>query len=215
MPNTAAPWSLWYPGASQRPRQGTEDLLLLANSMDYHMGDWRADDDRLRKRPAAKLSYNSTVRYVVNSTFQATIRFNTVELDTGGMTDLQRRNDRIYLPRMNRPGLFLVGGSINGAANNLSASTPDVRITSNAIWAKVAGTDYPFTTRDAMKDRSELTQGEHLAVSTIINSYQAARGGFLDEIWVGMEINSNFNYTVRQADMYAFWVTDVGSIPQS
>jgi hypothetical protein len=215
VPSTASPWTLWYPSSTQRPRQGTEDLLLLANGMDAHMTRWRADDDRLRARPAAKVSWNSTVRYKVNSTAQATIKYNTVELDTGGMTDLQRRNDRIYLPATNRPGLYLVGGSINGLADNLATSVPDVRITSNAVWSKSGGVDYPFTTRDANQDRHETTAGEYLQTSTVVLAYQAALGGFSDELWVGMEINESFNYTVWYAELYAFWITDVGSIPQS
>lgn len=205
-------WAIWYPNSTGRPDRGPNDILLLANTMDSHLTRWRADDDRLRRRPAAKVSYNSTVRYTINSTAQATVRYNTVELDTAGMTDLQRRDDRIYLPKTNRPGLYLVGGSINGLANNLAQSVPDIRLSTNAKWSRQSSVDYPFTTRDMNQDRHETTAGEFFQVSTVVNAYQAVNDAFNAEIWVGLEINSGFDFTVWSADLWAFWLSDVGSI---
>ena len=210
---TASPWTLSYPEPGDRPDHGAEDLWMIADRMDFLLTRWAADDERLRKRPMAKVSYDSTVRYKINSTGQSTVTYNTVQVDNAGMTDLQRRADRIYLPVDNRPGLYAVGGSIYGLADNLTFSQPDIRISSNAKWSTSGGIDYPFTTRDINWDRHETVYGETFSCSTLMHAYQAVDGGFNDELWVSLEINSGFNFTVWYADMFAFWVSDIGSIP--
>ena len=215
---TAAPWQLPYPDAGDRPENGADVLYRLADRMDYHLTNWRADDDRLRRRPAAKVTYDSTVRYKVNSTAQSVITYNNVQLDTFGMTDLQRRADRIYLPGSPRPALYAVGGTVVGLSA-VTPSVPDIRLTSNARWSidTVPNPDvpYPYTSRDQNQDRGDTTRGETFQVSTIINVYKATDGAYDDEIWIGMECNSGTDFTVWYADMWAFWVTDVGTIPST
>lgn len=209
---TASPWTLSYPDATDTPDVADTYLWQLADRMDYLLSNWAADDERLRVRPAAKVSYDSTVRYKINSTGQSTVTYNTVQVDTAGMTDLQRRADRIYLPVANRPGLYAVGGTIHGIADNLTFSQPDIRISSNARWSISGGVQYPFTTRDTNWDRHETVYGETFSCSTMMVAYQAVDGGFDDELWISLEINNGFNFTVWYADMWAFWVSDIGSI---
>ncbi len=210
---TASPWTLSYPDPTDRPDDAHTYLWLLANRMDYLLTQWAGDDERLRVRPIAKVSYDSTVRYQINAAGQSTVTYNTVQVDTASMTDLQRRADRIYLPVTNRPGFYAVGGTIHGLADNLALSQPDIRISSNARWAISGGTQYPFTTRDTNWDRHETVYGETFSCSTIMHAYQAVDQGFDDEIWVSLEINNGFNFTVWYADMWAFWVSDIGDIP--
>jgi hypothetical protein len=222
MGSTAAPWSLPYPDSTDRPQDGADALWRLADRMDEHLTDWRADDNRLRRRPAAKVSYDSTVKYHIGGpATQATVTYNTVQLDTGGMTDLQRRADRIYLPRSPRPALYMVGGSVVGLSdiNPLPPLFPTLSMTSNARWTidtvPAPDVEYPFLTRDQNADYGESVRGETLTISTMVNAYEAVDGAFDDELWVAMEVTTLTTFSVWYADMWAFWTTDVGTIPST
>lgn len=221
MGSTAAPWSLPYPDGTDRPQDGAFQLWQLADRMDFHLTNWQADDRRLRRRPAAKVSYDSTVRYNVGGLAnQDTVTFNNVQLDTFGMTDLQRRADRLYLPRTPRPALYMCGGSVVGLSNNAAPPVwPTLSLTSNARWSidtvPSPDVEYPFVTRDQNRDQGESVRGETLTISNILLAYEAVNAGFDDEIWISLEILSPFTFSVWYADLWAFWTTDTGAIPST
>lgn len=215
---TAVPWQLSYPDSSDRPSDAADSLFQLADRMDYHLSNWQADDARLRRRPAAKVTYDSTVRYKLNSQALYVAYYNNVQQDTAGMVDLQKRADRIYFPRSPRPALYAVGGTIVGLGDVTDLSTSRIRLVSNSRWSFSGGVAYPFTTRDSSKNGTDTTRGETWQISTTILAYQSTdTGAYDDDQWVQLEINPELgvsvNFTVWYADLWAFWLTDCGTIP--
>lgn len=215
---TASPWQLNYPDFDERPNLAAEQLYQLADRMDYHLTSWRADDDRLRRRAAAKVTYDSTVRYKINSQALNVVYYNNVQCDTAGMVDLQRRPDRIYLPRDHRPALYVVGGTVVGLAAT-NPSVPDIRLNTNARWSIDTSQNpqvpYQFTSRDQNQDRGDSARGETFQISTQVLAYYPIDGGSDDDIWCQIEINSGIDFTVWYADLWAFWSTDVADIPST
>jgi hypothetical protein len=219
MGSTGAPFSLDYPDPTDAPTNAASELYSLANDMDYWLTRWTRDRDRLRRRPAARLAYESTVRYVINKTALSTVQFNTVTLDTAMMTDLQKRPDRIYLPTQNRPGLYACGGMVIGMPATLP-SYPDIRLATNAMWYQDIttnpDTEHSYDTRDMNLAKTDTYRAETFQVSTQVLAYQAVGGGFDDDMWIQIEINSGAEFTVWSAEMWAFWMTDVpDNIPVS
>ncbi len=223
MGGTGAPWDLSYPDGTDRPSQAFEALFNLADDMDYHLSNWQKQWDRLRRRPAAKLTYDSTVRYAINKTALSTVQYNNVQLDTANMTDLQRRADRLYLPHEPRPSLYMIGGTVVGWPTTVP-SVPDIRLATNAQWSidttPNPDVPYAFDTRDLNQARTDQSRGETFQVSSLILNYVNTAGyfassgaGSLADIWVQIEINSGVEFTVYYADLYAFWVTDIANIP--
>lgn len=216
MGTTGTPWFLPWPEGSERPSNAYDALFSLANSMDNHLSRWQTEWDRLKRRPAARLAYESSVRYVINKTALSTVQYNNVHLDTAGMTDLQKRGDRLYLPRSPRPALYMCGGMVVGLPSVLP-SYPDIRLATNARFTldTVPNPDVPYgyDTRDVNYARTDTSRGETFQVSTLVLAYQTVDGLYDDDIWVQIEINSGVDFTVWGADLYAFWATDIASIP--
>ena len=220
MGSTGAPWNIEYPDATDLPRLVSADLLDMANTMDSHVSTWEQQWNRLRRRPAAKLSYDSSVRYKINKTALSTVQYNNVLLDTAQMTDLQKRTDRIYLPYQPRPSLFLCGGTIIGLPVTLPGY-PDIRLATNAQWSvnttPTPSIRYGYDTRDMNAARTDTSRGETFQVSALVLNYGNLDGNIstpgLSDIWVQLEINSGVEFTVWQADLWAFWATDIASIP--
>lgn len=215
---TASPWSLPYPEATDRPKDAADQLFRLADRMDLHLTNWQADDTRLRRRPAAKITYDSTVRYKLNSQALYIAYYNNVQCDTAGMVDLQKRADRIYFPRSPRPALYAVGGTIYGLTNVTDLSYSRIRLVSNSRWSISGGVPLEFTTRDWGKNGTDTQRGETWSIATTMLAYQATdTGGFNDDLWVQLEINpetsTSVDFTVWYADLWAFWLTDCGTIP--
>jgi hypothetical protein len=216
---TASPWQIQYPDPGERPQLAADTIYYMAQRMDDHLSSWRSDDDRLRRRPAAKVTYDSTVQYKINSQALNVVYYNNVQCDTAGMVDLQRRPDRLYFPRNLRPALFVVGGTVVGNAA-VQPSVPDIRLNTNAQWsldlAPTPDVLYPFTTRDQNQDRGDVARGETFQVSSqILTYFPTTGGGQFGEIWAQIEINSGIDFTVRYADLWAFWSTDIGNIPST
>lgn len=220
MGSTASPWNIRYPDAGDRPSLAWSALHDLGNDMDRHVSNWQGEWDRLRRRQAAKLTYDSTVRYAINKAALSTVQYNNVQLDTSGMTDLQRRSDRIYLPAAPRPALFLCGGTVVGWPS-VVPSYPDIRLATNAQWSidttPNPDVPYAFDTRDQNLAKTDQSRGETFQVSALVLNYMNTAGyvsspGFSD-IWLQIEINSGIDFTVYAADLWAFWTTDIPSIP--
>lgn len=222
MPDTGAPWNLPYPASTDRPDLAYDQLYNLANRVDYHSSVWARQWERLRRRPAAKMSYDSTVRYKINTRALSTVQFNNVQLDTAQMTDLQKRADRIYLPYDPRPALYMVGGSVTGFPAT-AISYPDIQLVTNAQWSLDTTPNpdvpYSYSTRDQNASRTDSPRGETFQVSSIVLAYQNIEGyqttPGLADIWMQIEINSSSELTVYSADMWAFWLTDIDTIPFS
>jgi hypothetical protein len=219
MGNTGSPFNLDYPDPTDSPAGVASDALYyLASDMDYQTASFARDQERLRRRPAAKLAYESTVRYTINKTALSTVQFNTVALDTAKMTDLQRRPDRIYLPRFPRPALYFCGGYVVGMPVTLP-SYPDIRLATNALWYQDItpnpDIEHSYDTRDMNLAKTDTYRAETFQVSTQVFAYQAVGGGFQDDIWIQLEINSGAEFTVWSAEMWAFWTTDFGDVPVS
>lgn len=216
---TASPWQLTYPDPGDRPSVAADELYFLADRMDYHLTNWQADDARLRRRPAAKLTYDSTVKYKLNSQALYIVYYNNVQCDTGGMTDLQRRADRIYLPRTPRPAIYTVGGSITGLAGATDLSSTVIRLSTNALWSIQSTVHYPYVTRDYGQNGTDTVRGETFTVSSQVLAYQAVGAAFDDEIWVQLEIQPDLSisvdFNVWYADLWAYWSTDVAAIPST
>lgn len=217
---TASPWQLPYPDPTDRVRDAASSLYYLADRMDFHLTNWRGDDDRLRRRPAAKMTYSSNVKYKINTQALSVVYYNNVQLDTAGMADLQRRPDRIYLPTSNRPALYVCGGTVVGIPA-LNPSVPDIRLNTNARWsintATSPSTLYNYSTRDTNVSRTDTTRGETFLVSSQVLAYTPVDGVQTTDgdIWIQIEINSGNDFTVWYADLWAFWSTDVAAIPST
>lgn len=218
MGSTGSPWNIDYPDSDDEPRFVASSLLNLASDMDYHTSQFVTDQARLRRRAAAKLVYESTVRYVINKTALSTVQFNNVALDTAKMTDLQRRPDRIYLPVAHRPGIYMCGGFVTGVPATLP-SFPDIRLATNAMWYQDITTDpdteHSYDTRDMNRASTDTFRGETFQVATQVFAYQSVGAGFDDEMWIQLEINSGAEFTVWAAEMWAFWTSDFGDVPVS
>lgn len=218
MGSTGSPWNIDYPDPTDAPQFAASALFNLAQDMDFHTSQFATDQARLRRRAAAKLSYESTVRYTINKTALSTVQFNTVGLDTAKMTDLQRRPDRIYLPVAYRPGLYMCGGYVVGMPATLP-SFPDIRLATNAMWYQDITTNpdtqHSYDTRDMNQARTDTFRAETFQVATQVFAYQSVGAGFDDEMWIQLEINSGAEFTVWSAEMWAFWTSDFGDVPVS
>lgn len=205
---TDPPWQMPYPAGTDRPCDGALAIELLGTRLDYHLTNWSRDDARLRRRPAAFVSYESTVTYPLNRYALDIAQFNTVSLDTAGMVDLNKRPDRVYFPVPYRPALYAVGGTIVGNSA-VAPSTVDVRIGTNALYSYQSGTAFPQIERDQTQDRGD-PRGEIFSVGGSIIAYQNSDTGvFGDELYMWMEINAGVEFTVAYAELWAFWLTDL------
>lgn len=216
MGSTGSPFNLPYPDAGDRPDLAATALYSLADRMDDQLTAWAADRNRLRRRPAAHVSWESTERYVINKTALNTVQYNTVGLDTAGMTDLQRRSDRLYLPPTRRPAIFACGGMVIGMPASVP-SAPDIRLATNATWYDQVSPPpevrHSYDTRDMNSARTDEHRGETFQVSTQVLNYQPVEYPYTGPIWVQIEINSGLEFTVWEAQLWAFWLTDIDSIP--
>ncbi|MEV4122917.1 hypothetical protein [Micromonospora sp. NPDC049645] len=203
---TDPPWQFGYPDGTDRPCDGAAAIASLADRLDLHLTSWQADYERLRRRPAAYVSYDSTLPYTINKAALDTAQFNTVQLDTAGMVDLNKRPDRIYFPESPRPALYAVGGTLIGRAPTYPQWV-DIRIATNCKFSYDVGDPNPrgFTEREENWDRGDPT-GEVFSVGGLILAYQSIDSG--SDLYMWLEIASSIEFAVTAANMWAFWLTD-------
>lgn len=218
MGDTGTPYFYPFPDATDRPDDVALAMYSLLDLHDNYATSMEEDWERLARRPACHVSYESTVRYQINRTALANVQYNTVRLDTANMADLQLRADRIYLPK-SPPALYFVGGTVVGWPTS-APSVPDIRLTTNARWsvdtAPAPDVYWEYTARDQNQARTDSTLGETFQISTMVLANEAIdwyQGGALNaDIWCQIEINSGVPFTVYYADLWAFWVSDTGLI---
>lgn len=204
---TGFPWQLPYPDGTDRPCDGPAAIEWLADRMDYHVTNWRGDDERLRRRPAAFVSYESTSTYTINRAALDTVQFNNVLLDTAQMTDLTARSDRVHFPAANRPALYAVGGTVMGRSA-VFPTMVDMRISTNAQYTTSGGVRYPFAERGQTQDRGDQRNEVFSVGGTVLAYTNSSTGSTTDDLYMWLEINSGIEFTVVYAELWAHWLSD-------
>jgi hypothetical protein len=205
---TDPPWYFNYPDGTDRPCGGATEIYTLAAQLDFHLTNWEADYERLRRRPAACVSYESTLPYTLNKAALNTAQFNTVQLDTADMVDLNARPDRIYFPMSPRPALYAVGGTLIGRTPTYP-QWADIRIATNCKFSYDVGNPIakPFTDREGNWERGD-TYGEVFTVGGTILVNSNIEDAYDVDLYMWLEIASAVEFAVQSANMWAFWLTD-------